>query len=133
MFDLIRWWMMKFVPGGHATFVAFVNTFVHIFMYSYYLLAALGPKYLKLQKFLEWKKYLTVNFCFNVFWGRWIHNCQFYFYLAPSNPSIHFGYTPCWSTVLQEVRFSNVGGLFSSVPLCRVFDAFRRLLYEDLQ
>lgn len=52
------WWMMKFVPGGHATFVAFLNAFVHIIMYSYYFISSLGPKY---QKYLRWKKYLTVS------------------------------------------------------------------------
>jgi len=34
-----------------------LNTFVHIIMYSYYMFAALGPR---LQKYLWWKKYLTV-------------------------------------------------------------------------
>jgi hypothetical protein len=34
-----------------------INTFVHVIMYSYYLLAALGPRF---QKYLWWKKYLTV-------------------------------------------------------------------------
>lgn len=33
-----------------------LNTFVHIVMYSYYFLAALGPK---IQPYLWWKKYLT--------------------------------------------------------------------------
>ena len=44
------------VAGGHSTFFGFLNTFVHIVMYSYYLLAALGPQ---VQKYLWWKKYLT--------------------------------------------------------------------------
>lgn len=43
-------------PGGHGTFFGMLNTFVHIVMYSYYLLAALGPK---VQPYLWWKKYLT--------------------------------------------------------------------------
>ena len=34
-----------------------LNTFVHIIMYAYYMLAAMGPK---VQKYLWWKKYLTV-------------------------------------------------------------------------
>jgi len=34
-----------------------LNTFVHIIMYSYYLLSAFGPRF---QKYLWWKKYLTV-------------------------------------------------------------------------
>ncbi|CAH1112769.1 unnamed protein product [Psylliodes chrysocephalus] len=50
------WFGVKFTPGGHSTFFGFLNTFVHIIMYSYYLLAALGPRY---QRYLWWKKYLT--------------------------------------------------------------------------
>lgn len=33
-----------------------LNTFVHIVMYFYYMLSALGPEY---QKYIWWKKYLT--------------------------------------------------------------------------
>ncbi|KAK7601789.1 hypothetical protein V9T40_009230 [Parthenolecanium corni] len=44
------------ISGGHSTFFGLLNTFVHIIMYSYYLLAALGPQ---IQKYLWWKKYLT--------------------------------------------------------------------------
>ncbi|KAF6198718.1 hypothetical protein GE061_008470 [Apolygus lucorum] len=50
------WWGVKFVPGGHPTFFGWLNSMVHAIMYSYYLLAALGPK---VQKYLWWKKYLT--------------------------------------------------------------------------
>lgn len=50
------WFGVKFTPGGHSTFFGLLNTFVHIIMYSYYLLAALGPK---IQPYLWWKKYLT--------------------------------------------------------------------------
>ncbi|KAI5645315.1 GNS1/SUR4 family domain-containing protein [Phthorimaea operculella] len=50
------WFGVKFTPGGHSTFFGMLNTFVHIIMYSYYLLAALGPQ---VQKYLWWKKYLT--------------------------------------------------------------------------
>ncbi|XP_054274145.1 elongation of very long chain fatty acids protein AAEL008004-like isoform X2 [Macrosteles quadrilineatus] len=50
------WFGVKFTPGGHSTFFGLLNTFVHIIMYSYYLLAALGPG---MQKYLWWKKYLT--------------------------------------------------------------------------
>lgn len=44
------------LSGGHSTFFGLLNTFVHIVMYTYYLLAAMGPK---VQPFLWWKKYLT--------------------------------------------------------------------------
>ncbi|RWS17659.1 elongation of very long chain fatty acids protein 4-like protein, partial [Dinothrombium tinctorium] len=47
------WWVgAKFVPGGSALTGAMVNCFVHVFMYSYYCLAAMGPS---VQKFLWWK------------------------------------------------------------------------------
>lgn len=59
------WMGMKFAPGGHSTFFAMLNAFVHIVMYFYYMIAAMGPKY---QKFIWWKKYLTafqmVSFAF---------------------------------------------------------------------
>ncbi|XP_025085036.1 elongation of very long chain fatty acids protein 7-like isoform X2 [Pomacea canaliculata] len=45
-----------FAPGGEAYFAASVNCLVHIIMYSYYLLSALGPA---VQPYLWWKKYLT--------------------------------------------------------------------------
>ncbi|EZA51593.1 Elongation of very long chain fatty acids protein [Ooceraea biroi] len=50
------WFGVKFTPGGHSTFFGLLNTYVHIVMYTYYLLAAMGPK---LQPYLWWKKYLT--------------------------------------------------------------------------
>ncbi|XP_014478534.1 PREDICTED: elongation of very long chain fatty acids protein AAEL008004-like [Dinoponera quadriceps] len=69
------WFGVKFTPGGHSTFFGFLNTFVHIIMYSYYLLAALGPR---IQPFLWWKKYLTalqmVQFVFVM-----IHAFQLFF------------------------------------------------------
>ncbi|XP_074109982.1 very long chain fatty acid elongase AAEL008004-like [Cotesia typhae] len=50
------WVGVKFTPGGHSTFFGLLNTFVHIVMYGYYLLATLGPR---IQPYLWWKKYLT--------------------------------------------------------------------------
>ena len=43
--------------GGFGTFHALVNAFVHVVMYFYYGMTALGPKF---QKFLWWKRYVTV-------------------------------------------------------------------------
>lgn len=54
---LSTWFGVKFTPGGHSTFFGMLNTFVHIIMYTYYMLAAFGPS---MQKYLWWKKYLTV-------------------------------------------------------------------------
>uniref|UniRef100_A0A8C5Z882 Elongation of very long chain fatty acids protein 7 n=1 Tax=Marmota marmota marmota TaxID=9994 RepID=A0A8C5Z882_MARMA len=51
------WWFgVKFAAGGLGTFHAFINTAVHVVMYFYYGLCAMGPAY---QKYLWWKKYLT--------------------------------------------------------------------------
>lgn len=56
MMPISSWFGVKFVAGGHTTFMSSLNTFVHIIMYGYYLLAACGPK---VQPYLWWKKYLT--------------------------------------------------------------------------
>ncbi|XP_015430291.1 PREDICTED: elongation of very long chain fatty acids protein AAEL008004-like [Dufourea novaeangliae] len=53
---MISWGATKYYPGGHGTFIGVINSFVHIIMYTYYLLAALLPQY---QKYLWWKKYIT--------------------------------------------------------------------------
>lgn len=42
--------------GGMGTFHALLNCVVHVIMYTYYGLTAMGPKY---QKYLWWKKHLT--------------------------------------------------------------------------
>ncbi len=49
--------MTKFlVSGGHGTFSNLVNNMVHVIMYCYYMISAMGPQY---QKYLWWKKHLT--------------------------------------------------------------------------
>ncbi|XP_072245782.1 ELOVL fatty acid elongase 8b [Leuresthes tenuis] len=54
---IFNWWAgVKYVAGGQSFFIGVVNTFVHIIMYSYYGLAAIGPH---MQKYLWWKRYLT--------------------------------------------------------------------------
>lgn len=50
------WFGIHHTPGGHITFMGFLNTFVHTVMYTYYLLAAFGPR---MQPYLWWKRYLT--------------------------------------------------------------------------
>ncbi|CAL4163611.1 unnamed protein product [Meganyctiphanes norvegica] len=50
------WYGLRFMPGGHCTFGFFLNCFVHMVMYTYYLLSALGPQF---KKYLWWKRYLT--------------------------------------------------------------------------
>ncbi|XP_054719824.1 elongation of very long chain fatty acids protein 7-like [Uloborus diversus] len=50
------WFGVKFAPGGYNAFFPFLNSFVHVIMYTYYAVAALGGKY---KKYLIWKKYMT--------------------------------------------------------------------------
>jgi elongation of very long chain fatty acids protein 7 len=56
MMPICAWIGVRFVPGGHATLLGLVNSFIHILMYAYYMLSAFGPK---MQKYLWWKKHLT--------------------------------------------------------------------------
>ncbi|XP_050443774.1 elongation of very long chain fatty acids protein 4-like isoform X2 [Adelges cooleyi] len=52
------WWtIVKWIPTGSIFLAAMVNCFIHVLMYSYYALSALGPK---IEKYLWWKKYLTI-------------------------------------------------------------------------
>ncbi|KAH3882565.1 elongation of very long chain fatty acids protein 4-like isoform X1 [Dreissena polymorpha] len=52
------WWMgIKWVAGGQSFFGAMINSFIHVIMYTYYGIAALGPQF---QKYLWWKRYLTI-------------------------------------------------------------------------
>lgn len=55
MFSL--WWIgARYVAGGSSFLGAMFNCCVHVLMYSYYALAAIGGK---IKKYLWWKKYLT--------------------------------------------------------------------------
>lgn len=50
------YWGIKFYPGGHGSFVGFINSGIHVLMYSYYGLAALGPN----RRLSILKPYLTI-------------------------------------------------------------------------
>ncbi|XP_046477984.1 very long chain fatty acid elongase AAEL008004 [Neodiprion pinetum] len=73
---LVAWGATKYYPGGHGTFIGIINTFVHIVMYTYYLLAAMLPQY---QAYLWWKKYITTlqmgQFCI-----AFLHSLQLLIY-----------------------------------------------------
>lgn len=68
MTAIFSWCYLKFLPGEQGAAIGFLNSFVHIVMYTYYLIAALGPRY---KKYLWWKKYMT-----------WIQLIQFVLMLA---------------------------------------------------
>ncbi|XP_059156417.1 elongation of very long chain fatty acids protein 4-like isoform X2 [Physella acuta] len=63
---------VKWVAGGQSFFGAMINSFIHVIMYTYYGVAALGPEF---QKYLWWKRYLTrlqlVQFVAGI-----LHACQ---------------------------------------------------------
>eukprot|EP00056_Hartaetosiga_gracilis_P021732 m.26088 g.26088 ORF g.26088 m.26088 type:complete len:299 (+) comp9237_c0_seq1:18-914(+) len=64
MFPL--WWMgVRWAAGGQSVYSSAINCLVHVIMYSYYMLSAMGPS---VRKYLWWKKYLTMfqlfQFCF---------------------------------------------------------------------
>ncbi|XP_046600664.1 elongation of very long chain fatty acids protein 1 isoform X2 [Neodiprion lecontei] len=55
---MLSWIACKYAPGGMWTFVMLPNCLVHVIMYTYYLLACLGPSVRK--KLEPWKSYLTI-------------------------------------------------------------------------
>ena len=54
---ILVWVGLRCAPTfGPAGMFPLLNTVIHVVMYTYYLLAALGPQY---QRYLFWKKYIT--------------------------------------------------------------------------
>lgn len=51
------WFWTRIGTDGHISFIIALNTFVHVVMYTYYFLSSIGPK---AQKYLWWKRYLTL-------------------------------------------------------------------------
>ncbi|XP_063678574.1 very long chain fatty acid elongase 4-like [Bolinopsis microptera] len=63
----LLWWIgIKWVAGGQSFFGAMVNSSVHVIMYTYYGLAAMGPE---MQKHLWWKKHITHYQLIQFVWG----------------------------------------------------------------
>ncbi|CAH8549178.1 unnamed protein product [Dicrocoelium dendriticum] len=50
-------YMAEYVPDGHVFNFAALNSAIHVIMYGYYAVAALGPAW---RRFLWWKRYLTL-------------------------------------------------------------------------
>lgn len=69
---------LRFIKSENAAIGTIINSFVHVVMYSYYFLTALGPS---VQKHLWWKKYLTriqiIQFIFGILYclGLIVFNC----------------------------------------------------------
>lgn len=50
------WGYLRYFKGEQGVFQGVLNALVHVVMYSYYFLSALGPG---VQKYLWWKRYIT--------------------------------------------------------------------------
>ena len=51
----IWWFSMTLIPGGQSWFSSSVNSLIHVFMYSYYLL----NQFPSMRRHLWWKRYIT--------------------------------------------------------------------------
>ena len=56
-YTFINVFIFSFFYTFSAFFGAMVNSFIHVIMYTYYGISALGPQF---QKYLWWKRYLTI-------------------------------------------------------------------------
>ncbi|XP_040195632.1 elongation of very long chain fatty acids protein 7 isoform X2 [Rana temporaria] len=98
------WWFgVKFAAGGLGTFHALVNSVVHVIMYTYYGMSALGPAY---QKYLWWKKYMT-SIQLTQFVMVTLHICQFFFMKDCQYQFPVFLYVICSYGVIFMVLFLN--------------------------
>ncbi|XP_031826921.1 very long chain fatty acid elongase 7 [Nomia melanderi] len=57
LMPVAAWIGCKWLPNGHGTLLGLINTFIHVIMYTYYMLSSIGPH---MNKYLWWKKYLTM-------------------------------------------------------------------------
>ncbi|XP_029211100.2 elongation of very long chain fatty acids protein 4-like isoform X2 [Acropora millepora] len=53
---IVGWAVAKWLPGGVTFFGGACNSFVHVVMYAYYGLSAIGPQ---MRPYLWWKRYIT--------------------------------------------------------------------------
>lgn len=73
---LVRTYFFGFNDVYSNHFLVFLNTGVHVIMYTYYMLAAFGPH---MQKYLWWKKHLTMLQIVQ-FVAVFIHSMQLFFF-----------------------------------------------------
>jgi len=100
-------WYRFNVPS--ITLFAFLNSFVHVVMYSYYALSALGPS---LHPYLWWKKYITqlqlLQFCAFGLYGTLVK------FLHVGYPSFAF-----WMAYSQSILFFYMFIKFYFQSYCR--------------
>ena len=95
------WPGVRWIPGGHATFFGMCNTFIHIFMYLYYMCAAMGPQY---AKYLVWKRQMT-NMQMVQFIMIFVHSIQLIFVPDCGFPVI-YGWVIAAHAVMFFILFS---------------------------
>ncbi|XP_050520258.1 elongation of very long chain fatty acids protein 4-like [Daktulosphaira vitifoliae] len=77
---ITSWIFLRYIKAHNGIFCGLLNSFVHVVMYSYYFLAALGPL---IQKYLWWKIYITrlqiIQFIIGLLYMAYlvINNCTF--------------------------------------------------------
>lgn len=108
---LALWPGVRYVPGGNTTFCGLLNSLIHVFMYFYYLVSAMGPQY---QKFVWWKKYLTT-----------MQLIQFALILLHSLQHV-LGSNPCNYPKMYSLWF-----MFNAVVFFVLFTRFYRKAYSS--
>ena len=114
------WWMIAHrAPGGDAYFSAALNSWVHVCMYTYYLMAVLiGKDEKKRKKYLWWGRYLTqmqmfqffLNLCQSVYtslyspYPKFISHILFFYMISLLGLFGHFYYTKHVSPAAKKAK-----------------------------
>jgi hypothetical protein len=110
---------VKYFAGGHGTLLGVINSFIHVIMYLYYMLAAMGPH---MQKYLWWKKYLTKMQIIQ-FLIVFVHTLQVQF-----QPDCNFNKGIAWLLTINAGFFTY---LFSSFYIQTYLKRFQRKKLEN--
>lgn len=106
---VFAWTVLRSETRSYLSLFIFINSCVHILMYTYYGLALFGPKF---QKFLWWKKYLTA-----------IQILQFLF--------VNFYMLFMWSIGCGSAKVTLVFALSLSILFLVMFINFYRTSYSS--
>lgn len=120
-----EWYLIIFflIVGGHSTFFALLNTFVHIVMYFYYMVAAMGPEF---QKYIWWKKYLTTfQMVITLLYTHFFHWSNFFIFRSSLWQFSHIN-SNCSSRSATIPRVSWFGLRFTVCFSCFCFQTFTR-------
>lgn len=109
-----------------AFFSVFFNSFVHVIMYTYYLLSAFGPV---MHRFLWWKKYLTQIQLVNTK----IHIFRYYNHFYHVSDTILSCNVPYPSWISEQMQSSDLVNLVHRYLLMHVSYFVRKLLLQSVQ